>query len=456
MLFLLWRQRFHVRIVITFIVVLFVSLLIAYVYAYFMYPEHYQSELSVTSIESGMNTVLQAKELDSFEDIEELAQSFHAEVIAVNANRDVAFATEQASSISATSTDRMDRLDELETAFTFRSDVDMFEVVVPQEVQGEDYAFVYQFDITEESEAVRHVVLVVLMIVLIIGSLGFLVASTPIISPINQLSNAARKMAKGDFSVYIKKKREDEIGELVDNFNYMSKELQQIETMRQEFVSNVSHEFKSPMTTINGFVQAIRDGVVKEDEQKEYLDIIHSSTQRLSRLSDHLLQLASLESEHHPIEKHEYLVDEQIRRVVLSTQLLWEQKNITINIDLPQIMIVADQDLMEQVWMNLLTNAIKFSDRGGVIDIEAKHERGKFTIIFRDQGIGIPKEHLPYVFERFYTVDTSRTPQISGNGLGLSLVKRILDLHKFTIKVESKRNVGTSMYVTINEADNER
>lgn len=119
-------------------------------------------------------------------------------------------------------------------------------------------------------------------------------------------------------------------------------------------------------------------------------------------------------------------------------------------------MIVADQDLMEQVWMNLLTNAIKFSDRGGVIDIEAKNDRGKFTIVFRDQGIGIPKEHLPYVFERFYTVDASRTPQISGNGLGLSLVKRILDLHKFSIKVESKRNLGTSMYVSINETNDEK
>lgn len=229
----------------------------------------------------------------------------------------------------------------------------------------------------------------------------------------------------------------------------MSKELQKVENMRQEFVSNVSHEFKAPMTTINGFTQAIRDGVVKENEREEYLAIIQSSTQRLSRLSDHLLQLASLESEHHPLQMTSYALDEQIRRVILSTRLLWEEKHIDIQVELPSITIEADQDLMEQVWMNLFTNAIKFSHSHGTIWVNVIVLPQQIKLVIEDEGIGIAEEHLSYVFDRFYTVDEARTPEKSGNGLGLPLVQRIVDAHGFSINVQSKINEGSTFTVTI-------
>ncbi|GAK05611.1 sensor histidine kinase [Geomicrobium sp. JCM 19037] len=449
MLILFFRRSFHARIVTMFIVVLLISLCAAYMFTYVFYPEHHRSEQSLSTVEDGINALLLSEEAASIADLEANAREHQATLTVLDEEQQLQYRSEAAQPISDASINNFSSLSEGESSFVFKGTEELFEIAIARPINGELHTLVYQVDLSAESQAVRDIIIASLLVVFIVGSILFLIASTPIVSPINLLSKAAKKMATGDFSVYIQKKREDEIGELVDNFNYMSKELQKVENMRQEFVSNVSHEFKAPMTTINGFTQAIRDGVVKENEREEYLAIIQSSTQRLSRLSDHLLQLASLESEHHPLQMTSYALDEQIRRVILSTRLLWEEKHIDIQVELPSITIEADQDLMEQVWMNLFTNAIKFSHSHGTIWVNVIVLPQQIKLVIEDEGIGIAEEHLSYVFDRFYTVDEARTPEKSGNGLGLPLVQRIVDAHGFSINVQSKINEGSTFTVTI-------
>lgn len=219
--------------------------------------------------------------------------------------------------------------------------------------------------------------------------------------------------------------------------------------MRADFVSNVSHEIQSPLTSIKGFTKAIMDDVVPQENQKEYLTIIYQEIERMSRLSDNLLRIASLDSEHHPYNPVSYRLDEQIRNSVLTTEPQWTKKHIDIQLDLEPVEIFADKDLMEQVWLNLITNAIKYTDENGVIQIAIQIIGGKITVRVRDYGIGIPKEAIPNLFARFYKVDRSRNRSVEGNGLGLSIVKKILSIHKFNISVESEEGKGSTFTVHI-------
>ncbi len=265
---------------------------------------------------------------------------------------------------------------------------------------------------------------------------------------------AVRQMAKGNFNVRIDTgmvfaRKGDPFTELVYSINDMAKELGQLEQMRQEFISNVSHEIQSPLTAIAGFVQALKSDDLTPEQRRHYLDIIETESKRLSRLSDNLLKLTSLESGHHPFHPERYRLDSQIRDVVLSCEPLWTQKDIQIDVSLPPVQIVADKDLLSQVWVNLLTNAIKFTERQGTIDMALQVQDGWATVRIADTGIGIAAEDLPRIFERFYKADKSRTRSVSGSGLGLTIVKKILDIHHGEIQVESRLGTGTTFSVRL-------
>ncbi len=256
-------------------------------------------------------------------------------------------------------------------------------------------------------------------------------------------------MAKGNFSVRLKSKKKDEVGELITSFNHMATELEQIDNMREDFVSNVSHEIQSPLTSIRGFTKAIRDDVIPKKDQHEYLDIIYQETERLSRLSENLLRLASLDSEQHPYHPVTYRLDEQLRRTVVATEPQWKKKSLQIHLDLESIEVFADQDLLDQVWLNLMTNAIKYSSLNGEIEIYLSRDADEVKVTIKDTGKGIPKDAIPHLFERFYKVDKARSRTVQGNGLGLSIVKKILTIHGCLIDVVSEEGVGSTFMINI-------
>lgn len=272
--------------------------------------------------------------------------------------------------------------------------------------------------------------------------------SNKAMKPIVQLNNATQEVAKGNFDIFVVNDSQDEIGQLTESFNKMAKELKSIEYLRKDFVSNVSHEFKTPISSILGFAKLLENRNLTEEEKKEYLEIIVEESERLSNLSTNILKLSKLESQDIVFNKAEYSLDEQIRRVILLLEPKWCEKNIDFDIEMENISFLADEDFMQQVWINLLNNAIVYSYQNGVIHIKMykQKEEEKAVIIIKDEGIGMDKHTKDRMFEKFFKGDTSHSKE--GAGLGLALVKRIIDLHQGVIEVESEPGKGTAIKLT--------
>ncbi|MBH5317166.1 HAMP domain-containing protein [Paenibacillus sp. GSMTC-2017] len=321
----------------------------------------------------------------------------------------------------------------------------------PFMIKGEIYAL-FIMPVFTDLITLPKVLITFLLIIFSAGSLIFLIASRFLIKPIRTMTAATEKMSRGDFEVALNLSRKDELGTLAQSFDRMAKELKQIEQMRQDFVSNVSHEMQSPLTSITGFAKALRDGVVSSENNARYLDIIAEESERLSRLSDNLLQLASLESKYHPLELKTFALDEQIRKIVVALEPQWSEKGITIELELPIINTTADYDQLSQVWTNLLGNAIKFTPEAGTIYINMSSIKDGIIVTIVDTGIGIPMENMEHVFERFYKADPSRNRSRTGSGLGLAIAKKIIELHSGRIQVSSTLGKGTTFEVILPNA----
>lgn len=262
---------------------------------------------------------------------------------------------------------------------------------------------------------------------------------------------AQKKIAEGDYNINLNENTE-ELGpysELVESVNNMASELSKMEKMRQEFISNVSHEIQSPLTSIRGFAQALRNDRLSPDKRLHYLNIIEAESMRLSKLSDNLLRLASLESDTIKFEPRSYRVDKQIRHIILSCEPQWLNRNINMEVSLQEVEIKADEDMMSQVFINLINNSIKFTPEGGSVRIDLHTQVDNIEFRISDTGIGISQEDQSRIFERFFKGDKSRSPSIKGSGLGLSIVKKIVDLHQGTIHVQSKLGTGTTFIVSL-------
>ncbi|MFC5648533.1 sensor histidine kinase [Paenibacillus solisilvae] len=270
--------------------------------------------------------------------------------------------------------------------------------------------------------------------------------------------DAIRRMSKGDYTVAIPKNQKirGQYGELVESINDMASELSQVEQMRQTFISNVSHEIQSPLTSIRGFARALQQGDLEKDQRLHYYNIIETESLRLSKLSDNLLKLTSLESDQHPFEPKPYRLDKQIRRMILACEPQWVEKDIMMDVDMDEVTLTADEDLMSQVWTNILANSIKFTPGGGIVSVEAKAVQDGVKVVISDNGTGISEEDLPHIFERFYMADKARNRTIGGSGLGLSIVKRIMDMHHSEIQVSSKRDIGTTFTLMLRNYKDEQ
>ncbi|OZV11746.1 hypothetical protein CIW83_12825 [Tissierella sp. P1] len=278
-----------------------------------------------------------------------------------------------------------------------------------------------------------------------IGSIIFLFVGKMIVKPIRRLTKATEKVAAGDFNISLESHRKDEIDTLISSFNTMAKKLKSIEILRSDFISNISHEFKTPLTSIQGYTKLLKD--CNEVDKNEYIDIIIEETKRLSMLATNILMLNKIEGENVSIYMEQFSMDEQIRKAILLLENKWSDKDIQLEIDLESVEYKGNQNLMYQVWINLIDNAIKFSPNGENIEIKLYKKHGKIIFSIMDNGTGISKEDQDRVFEKFYKADKSRNTE--GNGLGLSIVKRILDIHQGEILLDNSLKKGTKIIVKL-------
>ncbi|MGF9696042.1 sensor histidine kinase [Paenibacillus sp. MABNR03] len=284
---------------------------------------------------------------------------------------------------------------------------------------------------------------------LIAGSLIILVASIYLVRPIKKLTRATKRIAAGDFNVKLNIKQTGELGTLARSFEEMMQDLQQLEQMRREFVTNVSHEVQSPLTSISGYAQALKQVNLSEHERSKYLEIIIAEAKRMSKMSDNLLKLSMLESQSQQPRLSTLSLDEQIRRVIVTLQPQWFARSIHFELDLQAVKVVADHDQLNQVWTNILSNGIKFSRDEGVIRVSLEQDVKNVIVRISDSGIGIPLEDQKRIFERFFKADRSHSRKYDGSGMGLAIVKQIISLHQGDIRVESEPDQGTTFIVTL-------
>lgn len=260
------------------------------------------------------------------------------------------------------------------------------------------------------------------------------------------VSEAMDRIARGDFNVFLDP---NDLGfnKYIDSINTMAKELGSMETLRQDFVANVSHEIQSPLTSISGYIELLENEATPPIQRKQYFEIVKAESDRLSKLCSNLLKLSSLDSGVTPLSICQFSLDEQLQNTVILLDPQWSKKNIAITAKLEKVSISADEGLLSQVWMNLLNNAVKFTPEGGTIDVRLSTISQKVICTIADSGIGIAPEDQHRIFERFYKADKSHNRSMGGNGLGLSLVKKIVELHGGSVGVESEMGQGTTFTV---------
>lgn len=271
--------------------------------------------------------------------------------------------------------------------------------------------------------------------------------------PLVEMNRIAKSYAKGDLSQRVEVRSADEIGQLGASFNSMAKELEGLEDMRRSFVANVSHELKSPLASMRGFVQAVLDGSVPKESEAEYLNIVLEETVRLNGLINDLLDLSKIESGEFPLYKTVFDANELIARTLFTFESRIEEKKLNIDLKFKNkpCVVIADQDRITQVVRNLVDNAIKFLSPGGQLTIitHVSTPRKLAFVTIKDTGKGISQEDIEHIWERFYKTDKAHTPGSEGTGLGLSIVKKIVEQHGENIYVKSKPDCGTSFCFTL-------
>lgn len=299
--------------------------------------------------------------------------------------------------------------------------------------------------IEELLDIVRRSMFITIASVIVISVIMIQFATKKMLQPLRQLNEATKKVASGDFSVKLETKRQDEVAELTDNFNEMVKELNSIECLQEEFVNNVSHEIKTPISSIQGFAKLLQDEKLTNEERNEYAGIIIEESNRLLNLSSNILKLSKLQNQERITNKEEFSIAEQIRKSVSVLEPKWKEKDITFNVALQEKNFYGDKNLIYQVWMNLIDNAIKFSNQGGAIDIKIKNTDDKIEVMIKDYGIGMDENELKKIFDKFYQIDKSHSGE--GSGLGLAITKRIVELSGGKIEVKSEKNKGTTFKI---------
>lgn len=278
--------------------------------------------------------------------------------------------------------------------------------------------------------------------------------------PIQNLINAVNQLAQGNFHVRIQLGGTRELEQLSDSFNRMAQELENTELLRSDFINNFSHEFKTPIVSLRGFAKLLKNDNLSKQERDEYLDIIINESNRLAQLATNVLNLSKIEKINILSDLETFDLSEEIRQSILLLESKWQKKEIEWIIDMDELKYYGNRNLLNQVWINLLDNAIKFSPEKGKIKIKL-HTGGSWglsrpgSLIFQvlDNGCGMDDEVKAHIFDRFYQGDSSHT--LEGNGIGLTVVQKIVELHGGTIEVQSEKDIGTTFTVTLPVAGGE-
>ena len=328
--------------------------------------------------------------------------------------------------------------------------IDMFTLQVPvvsgmsDEVIGAIFISMPAPEMQEMQSRILKITGVSIVLVALISLLFSFVVSRKISEPIKRIGNVAKKFAKGDFSSRVEIKdggyNITEVSELAETFNNMAFDLEQADNIRNNFISDVSHELRTPMTTIGGFVDGILDDTIPRENQKEYLKIVKEEIVRLSGLVNSFLDITRLKNGKVSLEMTDFDINETVRRILINFESKINDKNIDVNIEFENdnCLVRADHDSIKRVLTNLLDNAIKFTDASGVITIKVNTKQQEVFVSVKNTGCGIEESELKLIFERFYKVDRSRAINREGTGIGLYIVKDILNQHGKDIKVESR------------------
>ena len=312
---------------------------------------------------------------------------------------------------------------------------------------GEDYISISATSKDNNYWIIYFVVILSFIICIMLGTMITIIITRYLLRPINDLSVAASEVSRGNFYVRVSESGASEYRQLQKNFNRMAEELSGTETLRGDFISNVSHEFKTPLASIQGFAKLLQNDQLSPADRAEYTQVIIDETVRLSKLATNILNLSKLENQTTIANKIRFSLDEQIRRIILMLEPEWSAKNINLDIALDDVNYFGNEDLMGQIWQNIINNAIKFTPENGNIKVQLFRTENNITARISDNGPSISKEMQSKIFEKFYQGDHSRKTE--GNGLGLALVKRIVDLCGGTVFAENLYEGGVCFVVEL-------
>jgi len=292
---------------------------------------------------------------------------------------------------------------------------------------------------------------------IVLGTLLSFIAGGMFLKPLAELIKATKRVSEGDYSAQIdvgwaEKHTVKELANLIKVFNEMTKELNSTAMFNNDFIASFSHEFKTPLVSIRGFAKQLYNGGLTPEQQKEFSKIILEETEYLSEMSANTLLLTKLETSTVITEKKDFSLDEQLRNCMLRLESQWTEKNIELSMELDEVAFHWNEQILAHAWNNLFDNAVKFTPEGGSIYVSCRRDAGVITIRIRDNGIGIPREALPHIFEKFYQSDSSHSTR--GNGLGLPLAKKVIELCGGRIGVQSELGKGTEFTVILPDGGN--
>jgi signal transduction histidine kinase len=320
---------------------------------------------------------------------------------------------------------------------------------VPLEHNGKNYALFIRPDIKFLFSEMHVLLGWILLLAIILTIVMVLINTRYLIKPISTLTKATESLAKGNYNVEIDRNRDDELGQLSRSFLQMARKLEQMEDMRKEFVSNISHDIQSPLSNIKGYTNLLDNDLLSKEDRTQYVTIINGEIKRLSSLTKQLLLLASLDRNEDVMKKKVFNVGEQSKGLIRNYQWAISDKGLMLSYTLPDIEMVGDPSLLNTVWDNLLSNAIKYNKPNGSIEISIE-ERGKSVFLtFGDAGFGMSNAEVERIFDRFYRADKARTRSVEGTGLGMSIVATIVKLHGGHISVESQENEGSTFIIEL-------
>lgn len=447
-------KSIYTRVVMTFIGSILLGCVISFFFVTWLYEDELNDSLQETLLDFAQDVaqiydILPTQEAEKFVSEMKQLNSFYIRIYDERGQIDQSFGIFKG--------DEPIPVTEAQLATVFKGNISKMEtnginavhIGLPIKVGIERKAMFVERSVASSSAFLVKWVSLFLLYFFIFGSLLTGLAAMFLVKPIKKLTSATKKIAGGDFEVRLDIKQGGEIGTLAESFENMAYDLQQLEQMRKEFVANVSHEVQSPLTSISGYATALKQMNIKDEDRERYLNIIIDEAKRMSKMSDSLLKLSLLESQSHQLQLTSFSLDEQIRRVIVALQPGWSAANIQFDLHLQDISINADFDLLNQVWTNIISNSIKFSEQESWITVQLEQEGNNAIVRISDTGIGISPEDQKRIFERFFKADRSHSRKYAGSGMGLAIVKKIVSLHQGEITVESTAGEGTTFIVVL-------